>query len=141
MLGCATQAGTGPPGAAVLYWMRTAARAEENPALDVARAAAAARRAPLVVAAVLLTGHPYPTARRWQFWLEGLRDVQRDLRQQVARPCARLARSAWASGCSMAAMRARMRGTLTPSSQMVDSESLLLLPASMPQGRTKCMQA
>jgi len=94
MLGCAAQAGPGPAGAAVLYWMRTAARAEENPALDIARAAAAARGAPLVVAAVLLTGHPYPTARRWQFWLEGLRDVQRDLRQQVARPCVRSTRCA-----------------------------------------------
>lgn len=63
--------------------MRTAVRAEENPALDAARAAAAARGAPLMVAAFLLTAHPYPTARRWHFWLEGLRDARRELRKQV----------------------------------------------------------
>lgn len=63
--------------------MQTAIRVEENPALDAARAAAAARGLPLVVAAFLLTAHPYPTARRWQFWLEGLRDAQRELRKQV----------------------------------------------------------
>ena len=72
-----------PADAPVLYWMRTAVRAEENPALDVARAAAAARGAPLLVAAFLLGAHPYPTARRWVFWLEGLRDAQRELRRQV----------------------------------------------------------
>ena len=63
--------------------MRTAVRAEENPALDVARAAATARGTPLIVAAFLLSAHPYPTARRWTFWLEGLRDAQRELERQV----------------------------------------------------------
>ena len=77
------QSGAEPPGACVLYWMRAAVRAEENPALDVARAAAAARGAPLLVAAFLLGAHAYPTARRWVFWLEGLRDAQRALRRQV----------------------------------------------------------
>ena len=67
----------------VLYWMRTAVRGHENPALDVARAVAAQQGVALVVAAVLLRSHTHPTARRYQFWLQGLRDTQVELRQQV----------------------------------------------------------
>ena len=69
----------------VLYWMRTAIRGHENPALDVAKHEAKQQGLPLLVAAFVLTSHPYPTARRFKFWLEGLRDTQRELRAQ-ARP-------------------------------------------------------
>ena len=67
----------------VLYWMRTALRGHENPALDVAAAAAAKLGLPLVVAAFVLRSHTHPTARRCQFWLQGLRDTQLELRHQV----------------------------------------------------------
>lgn len=47
------------------------------------------RGLPLVVAAFLLASHPYATARRFKFLLEGLRDVQRELRHQVGMHAAR----------------------------------------------------
>ena len=68
----------------VLYWMRTAIRGHENPALDVAKHEAKQQGLPLLVAAFVLTTHPYPTARRFKFWLEGLRDTQRELRAQAS---------------------------------------------------------
>ena len=67
----------------VLYWMRTALRGHENPALDVARAAARKQDLPLVVVAFVLQSHTYPTERRYQFWLQGLHDTQLELREQV----------------------------------------------------------
>lgn len=73
----------GSSGQHVLYCMRTAVRGHENPALDVARAAARQLDLPLVVAAFLLRSHTYPTARRYTFWMQGLRDTQTELRQQV----------------------------------------------------------
>ncbi|KAL0033170.1 hypothetical protein WJX79_007045 [Trebouxia sp. C0005] len=66
----------------ILYWMRTAIRGHENPALDVAKHEAQQQGLPLLVAAFILTSHPYPTARRFKFWMEGLRDTQRELRAQ-----------------------------------------------------------
>lgn len=134
----------------VLYWMRTAVRVHENPALDVAgvalfssckpcrrtalgpagpnSAACAAfgesiaalqpsigrcfssdffiitlcRHAavhashqlglPLVVASFVLASHPFATARRVKFLLEGLRDVQEELRRLVSCLCVVVAR-------------------------------------------------
>ena len=67
----------------ILYWMRTALRGHENPALDVAKHEAKQQGLPLLVAAFVLTAHPYPTARRFKFWMEGLRDTQRELRAQA----------------------------------------------------------
>lgn len=82
---------TEQPGSAqpkhVLYWMRTAIRGHENPALDVAKHEAKQQGLPLLVAAFVLTSHPYPTARRFKFWLEGLRDAQRELRAQAGASC------------------------------------------------------
>ncbi|KAK9817818.1 hypothetical protein WJX72_002689 [[Myrmecia] bisecta] len=66
----------------VLYWMNTALRGHENPALDVARAEAHAMGLPLVATAFLLDSHTYPTARRYQFVLQGLADTQQELRPQ-----------------------------------------------------------
>ena len=67
----------------ILYWMRTAIRGHENPALDVAKHEAQQQGLPLLVAAFVLTSHPYPSARRFKFWMEGLRDTQRELRAQA----------------------------------------------------------
>ena len=64
--------------------MRTALRGHENPALDVARAVARQQGLPLLVAAFVLKGHTYPTARRYQFWLQGFCDTQLELREQVS---------------------------------------------------------
>lgn len=51
---------------------------------DVAKHEAKLAGLPLLVAAFVLTSHPYPTARRFKFWLEGLRDTQRELRAQAS---------------------------------------------------------
>ena len=67
----------------VLYWMSTAVRDEENPALDVAIHEAATRKLPLLVASFLLKSHTYPTHRRYKFLLEGLQDVQTSLDTKV----------------------------------------------------------
>ncbi|CAL8462237.1 g1768 [Coccomyxa elongata] len=75
-------AGSSSNGRHVLYWMRTAVRGHENPALDVARAAAERLGVPLYIAALLLRSHTHPTARRYTFWMQGLRDTQLELRQQ-----------------------------------------------------------
>jgi hypothetical protein len=71
----------------VLCWMQTALRGHENPALDAAAAASRHLGLPLVVASFLLASHPYASVRRYMFALEGLRDAQAELRQQVCGAC------------------------------------------------------
>jgi len=69
-----------PSGSFVLYWMRTAVRAHENPALDVALTLANARRVPLLVYHAVSERYPFASDRHHTFILEGARDVARDLR-------------------------------------------------------------
>ena len=84
----------------MLYWMRTALRGHENPALDVARAVAGGQGLPLLVAAFVLRSHTYPTERRYQFTLQGLHDTQLELREQVATPASRTRSSSGVSTTS-----------------------------------------
>ena len=74
-------------GKCVLYWMRTAVRGHENPALDAAKQQARSAGVPLVVVAFVLSSHTHPTARRFKFWLEGLADAQAELQAQVPSCC------------------------------------------------------
>ncbi len=60
----------------VLYWMATAMRWEENPALEVARAAAHELRIPLLVYQGLSQRYPYASDRHHTFILQGARDLQ-----------------------------------------------------------------
>ena len=69
-------------GELVIYWMRVAVRARENPALDVALAAGAALGKPVFVYHALAQGHPYASDRLHTFILEGARDVSRDLAER-----------------------------------------------------------
>lgn len=71
--------GAPPPrdGEFVVYWMRIAARATENPALDVALTAAAALGKPVFVYHALSERYRYASDRLHTFILEGARDVQR----------------------------------------------------------------
>lgn len=62
-------------GTFVLYWMRTAVRAHENPALDVALAMGAAHQLPVFVYHALSERYPYASDRHHTFILEGARDV------------------------------------------------------------------
>ena len=65
-----------PQHGSVLYWMNTALRAHENPALEAAAREAAARSVPLRVVVMLLASHPHMNARRLTFALEGAQDAQ-----------------------------------------------------------------
>ncbi len=60
----------------VLYWMRTAMRADENPALEVAIRMAAQQRLPLLVYQAISQHDDYASDRHHLFMLEGARDVQ-----------------------------------------------------------------
>ncbi|MEM9490139.1 MAG: deoxyribodipyrimidine photo-lyase, partial [Myxococcota bacterium] len=66
----------------VLYWMRTAARAEDNPALDAALRMADALAVPALVYHALSERYPYANDRHHTFILEGARDVAAGLRER-----------------------------------------------------------
>jgi photolyase PhrII len=63
----------------VLYWARTAARAHENPALDVALTVAATLGLPVFVYHALSERYPYASDRHHMFILEGARNFAADL--------------------------------------------------------------
>lgn len=60
----------------VLYWMRTAVRTDENPALDVARHLAYELGLPLLVYHALSQRYEYASDRHHAFILQAARDVQ-----------------------------------------------------------------
>lgn len=64
-----------PSGDFVLYWMRTAVRADENPALDLAIELAEALDLPVWVYHGLSERYPFASDRHHSFILEGARDV------------------------------------------------------------------
>ncbi len=63
----------------VLYWMHHAARAHENPALEVAIYAGNTLQLPLLVYQGLGGRHPYNSDRHHTFIMEGAREVQAEL--------------------------------------------------------------
>lgn len=67
-------------GAFVLYWLRTAQRAHENPALDAALQAGDALGLPVFVYHALSETYPYASDRHHTFILEGAQDLHRALR-------------------------------------------------------------
>jgi deoxyribodipyrimidine photo-lyase len=90
-----------PDGKAVVYWMQRAQRADDNPALDAAIAAANALRLPVVVLFVLDPRFPSANLRHVRFMVEGLVELPDALaargagfvlrvggRDEVARFCA-----------------------------------------------------
>ena len=64
----------------VVYWTRIAARATENPALDVALTMAKSLGVPCFVYHALSERYRYASDRIHTFILEGARDLQRDLK-------------------------------------------------------------
>ena len=66
----------------VLYWMRTAVRATENPALDVAVNVANQLGLPVFVYHGLSERYPFASDRHHTFILQGARDVQAALAQR-----------------------------------------------------------
>jgi deoxyribodipyrimidine photo-lyase len=69
-------------GTAVVYWMQRAQRAIDNPALEIAIAAANAIGKPVVVYFGLVAGVRGANLRHYQFLVEGLRDVAEDLAER-----------------------------------------------------------
>lgn len=63
----------------VLYWMRSACRAHENPALDTALLASRTFNRPVLVYHALAETYPYASDRHHTFILEGARDVQAEM--------------------------------------------------------------
>ncbi len=61
----------------VLYWMATAVRSKENPALDLARLIADQLCLPLLVYHAISEHYQYASDRHHTFMLQGARDVQR----------------------------------------------------------------
>ena len=70
---------SGASGGYVLYWMHSAMRAHENPALDVAICLARQNGLPLLVYLALSEDYPYSSDRFHSFILQGQRDVQWEL--------------------------------------------------------------
>lgn len=66
----------------VLYWMRTAVRSDENPALDVACWVATCLDLPLLVYQGISDDYDFASDRHHRFMLEGARDVQKQFHRQ-----------------------------------------------------------
>lgn len=64
----------------ILYWLRTAVRADENPALDVALSLGRQLRLPVLVYHALSQHYRYASDRHHTFMLQGARDLQSQLR-------------------------------------------------------------
>jgi deoxyribodipyrimidine photo-lyase len=71
-----------PEGTCVVYWMQRAQRGRDNPALDVAVAAANALHLPVVVFLALVPYYPNANRRHYRFLAEGLADLDHDLRKR-----------------------------------------------------------
>lgn len=71
-----------PDGDYVIYWMRVAARAIENPALDVALCAGRALNKPVFIYQRLEERSPFASDRLHTFILEGAREAQRSCAQR-----------------------------------------------------------
>jgi deoxyribodipyrimidine photo-lyase len=66
----------------VLYWMQASQRASHNPALEYAIDQANALDLPLLVCFGLMDDYPEANQRHYAFMLEGLADVESDLRER-----------------------------------------------------------
>ena len=69
----------GPDRPFVLYWLRTAQRAHENPALDTALVVANHLGLPVLVYHALSERYPFASDRHHRFILEGAADVAREM--------------------------------------------------------------
>jgi len=65
-------------GACVVYWMQRAVRSVDNPALDVAIAAANILGVPVVIYFGVIPNYPNANLRHYHFLQQGLRDAEED---------------------------------------------------------------
>ncbi len=101
-----------PGGEFVLYWMRTAVRGHENPALDVARSAAAALGLPVLVYHAVSERYPFASDRHHAFILEGARDMAAELAGSDVRVVCHVERSGH-RGPHLQSLAARSAVTVT----------------------------
>ena len=66
----------------VLYWMRSAVRTDENPALDVARCLAGQQNVPLLVYHSISEHYRFASDRHHMFMLQAAREVQQQFSEQ-----------------------------------------------------------
>src|SRR3984957_21257703 len=71
-----------PEGACVVYWMQRAQRGIDNPALDVAVAAANELRKPLVAFFAPVPFYPNANLRHYHFLAEGIPDIAEALEKR-----------------------------------------------------------
>lgn len=74
----------------VMYWMQSAQRVEENPALEFAIQRANSLALPLVVCFVLTPDYPEANLRHYTFMIEGLFETLEELKKIGAQPLLRL---------------------------------------------------
>lgn len=73
---------TNPSGRRVVYWMRTAVRGHENPALDAALCIGQRLGLPVLVYHAVSERYPFASDRHHRFILEGARDVAAELHRR-----------------------------------------------------------
>jgi deoxyribodipyrimidine photo-lyase len=71
-----------PQGRCVVYWMQRAQRGRDNPALDVAVAAANELGKPVVVFFAPVPFYPHANLRHYRFLAEGIPDIAESLRKR-----------------------------------------------------------
>jgi deoxyribodipyrimidine photo-lyase len=108
-----------PQGRCVIYWMRRAQRAFDNPALETAIALANAIEKPVVVFFTLRTQHRYASVRHYTFMIEGLADTAARLERRHIGFAMRLSQS-WRAVDDFA----RFALTMRPSAIIVDRNPL-----------------
>ena len=111
LLGCKQASSEGD---FVLYWMRTAIRTDENPALNVAIELANQLGLPLLVYQGLSERYPFASDRHHTFVLQGARDVQLEFDQQkhclcLARRTTGTSRAAPEDACTAGSGRGHRR--------------------------------
>ena len=66
----------------VLYWMQASQRSYYNHALEYAIDFANTLNLPIIVIFVLIEGFPHANERHYKFMLEGITEVQKDLKKR-----------------------------------------------------------
>jgi photolyase PhrII len=114
-------AGLRGAGEFVLYWLRTAQRGHQNPALEAGLAAAAALDRPLLVYQGLSERTPFANLRQHRFILEGARDLALELAERGI---------AYALHVERPGQRGRVLADLARRAALLVSEDFPLAPLS-----------
>jgi len=103
----------------VVYWMRSALRGHDNPALDAAISVANSLALPMMVLLQIEDRYPHATARRQLFLLQGARDAQIELANRGVRVAVQIDRQ----GCRPAVL-----STLAKEASLLIAEEPFAVP-------------